>query len=186
MTARRPAVFLDRDGVINRTHVVDGVPHPPASAAECEVLPGVPEAMDALRAAGLPIIVVTNQPDVARGTQSREAVEAINGCLRSVLPIDAVYVCYHDSADGCDCRKPRPGMLIRAAEDHHLDLPNSFLVGDRSGDVLAGAAAGCRTYLVDLPYSKGDRCCPDARVADLAEAARQIVAVVRARAVPRT
>ena len=179
MNVRRPAVFLDRDGVINRTHVVAGVPHPPASVAECEVLPGVPEAMALLKAEGLVLVVVTNQPDVARGSQTRAAVEEINACLRSQLPIDAVYVCYHDNADGCDCRKPKPGMLIRAAEEHHLDLASSFMVGDRSGDVLAGAAAGCKTFLVDLPYSKADRCCPDAKVADLPEAARQIVGIVR-------
>jgi D-glycero-D-manno-heptose 1,7-bisphosphate phosphatase len=176
--ARRSAVFLDRDGVLNRASVVNGVPHPPASVAECEILPGVPEAMALLKAAGLLLIVVTNQPDVARGTQTRDEVERINDRLRSQLPIDAVYVCYHDSADGCDCRKPKPGMLIRAAADHDLDLSNSFMVGDRSGDVLAGAAAGCKTFLVDLPYSKGDRCCPDARVTDLTDAARRIVETV--------
>ena len=92
-----------------------------------------------------------------------------------------MYVCYHDNADRCDCRKPKPGMLIRAAEEHHLDLGSSFMVGDRSGDVLAGAAAGCKTFLVDLPYSKADRCSPDAKVADLPEAARRIVAMVRER-----
>ncbi|HEX8911004.1 MAG TPA: HAD family hydrolase [Humisphaera sp.] len=181
MPTPRPAIFLDRDGVLNRTHVVDGVPHPPQSVAECEILPGVPEAMALLRSTGLPLVVVTNQPDVARGTQTRAEVERINDCLKSQLPIDAVYACYHDSRDGCDCRKPKPGMLLRAAAEHGIDLSKSFMVGDRSGDVLAGAAAGCRTYLIDLPYSKGDRCSPDARVADLSEAARQIVAELRRR-----
>jgi D-glycero-D-manno-heptose 1,7-bisphosphate phosphatase len=181
MIARRPAVFLDRDGVLNATHIVNGVPHPPASAAECEVLPGVAEAMAMLAAEGLPLIVVTNQPDVARGSQTRAEVERINDGLRATLPIDAVYVCYHDTPDGCGCRKPKPGMLVRAAEEHHLDLAASFLVGDRSGDVLAGAAAGCTTFLVDLPYSKADRCSPDAKVADLPGAARLIVEIVRER-----
>ena len=180
MNPRRPAVFLDRDGVINQTTVVDGVPHPPASVADCVILPGVPEAMRLLAAEGLPLVVVTNQPDVARGTQQRAEVERINAYLRERLPIDAVYVCYHDSADACSCRKPKPGMLVSAAEDLHLDLARSYMVGDRSGDVLAGLAAGCRTYLVDLPYSKGDRCCPDARVADLTEATRLIVADAKA------
>ena len=180
MSSARPAVFLDRDGVINRARVVDGVPHPPDTVQQCEILPGVAEAMASLKAAGLPLIVVTNQPDVARGAQKRETVEAINACLGSQLPIDAIYVCYHDNADGCNCRKPKPGMLIRAAQDHHIDLARSFMVGDRSGDILAGAAAGCMTFLIDLPYSKGDRCCPDARVADLTEAARQILAIVAA------
>ncbi|QOV91728.1 D-glycero-alpha-D-manno-heptose-1,7-bisphosphate 7-phosphatase [Humisphaera borealis] len=175
MNPRRPAVFLDRDGVINRTVVSNGVPHPPQSVAECEILPGVAEACGKLKAAGFPLIVVTNQPDVARGAQTRDEVERINQHLRLLLPIDAVYVCYHDTADDCDCRKPRPGMLIRAAEDLHLDLGSSYMVGDRSGDILAGAAAGCTTLLIDLPYSKGDRCEPDFRVASLLEAAGKIL-----------
>jgi D-glycero-D-manno-heptose 1,7-bisphosphate phosphatase len=117
---------------------------------------------------------------VARGTQSRAEVDAINAFLASQLPIDAFYVCCHDNADHCDCRKPKPGMLIRAASERGIDLSRSFMVGDRSGDILAGAAAGCRTFLIDLPYSKGDCCSPDARVADLSEAARQIIQIVRA------
>lgn len=179
MIPLRPAVFLDRDGVINLTSVIDGVPHPPASVAECEILPGVPEAMARLKAAGFPLIVVTNQPDVARGAQTRDAVEAINAMLCARLPIDAVYVCYHDNADRCDCRKPKPGMLLRAAAEHGLDLAASWMVGDRSGDVLAGAAAGCKTILIDLPYSKADKCRPDHRVGSLAEAAEVIVAPSR-------
>jgi D-glycero-D-manno-heptose 1,7-bisphosphate phosphatase len=167
----RPAAFLDRDGVINRCTVsAAGVPHPPDCVAQLEILPRVPEAMARLKAMGLPIIVVTNQPDVARGTQRREEVEAINRWLCERLPIDAVYVCYHDNKDACDCRKPKPGMLLQAAAEHGIDLPQSVMVGDRSGDVQAGQAAGCRTYLIDLPYSKGDQCCPTARVADLWEA----------------
>src|SRR6266480_609336 len=114
----RPAVFLDRDGVINRTFVRDGVPHPPASIDELEILPGVTDALHRLHAMGLPLIVVTNQPDVARGTQTRDAVERINDHLRQSLPLTAIYVCYHDDADRCDCRKPKPGMLLRAAAEH--------------------------------------------------------------------
>src|SRR4051812_30433549 len=104
----RPAVFLDRDGVINRTTVRDGVPHPPNSVEEVELLPGVADALGRLAAAGLPLIVVTNQPDVARGAQTREEVERINHFLASRLPLTAVYVCYHDNADRCECRKPKP------------------------------------------------------------------------------
>src|SRR6186997_484180 len=106
----RPAAFIDRDGVINRTTVRDGTPYPPQTLAEVEVLPGVPEALERLAALGLPLIVVTNQPDVARKTQSRETVDAINRFLREKLPqLSDVYVCCHDTPDGCDCRKPKPG-----------------------------------------------------------------------------
>jgi D-glycero-D-manno-heptose 1,7-bisphosphate phosphatase len=179
--ALRPAVFLDRDGVINRTTVRDGTPYPPQAVAEVEVLAGVPEALERLAALGLALIEVTNQPDVARGTQTRGAVDAINRFLRDKLPqLSDVYVCCHDTPDHCDCRKPKPGMLLKAAADHGLDLGRSFMVGDRSGDVLAGQAARCRTILIDLPYSKGDRCSPDNRVADLLEAAKVIESAHRA------
>lgn len=167
----RPAVFLDRDGVLNRTAVRGGTPYPPAKVEEVEILPGVEEALRKLRARGLPLIVVTNQPDVARGTQTRAAVEAINDLLARRLGVTAVYTCYHDNADECACRKPRPGMLTRAAQEHGIDLRRSFMIGDRWGDVAAGAAAGCTTFLIDLPYSQCHRCTPDHRVADLAVAA---------------
>ena len=171
----RPAVFLDRDGVLNRTTVRGGTPYPPGSVAEVEILPGVPEALARLRARGLPLIVVTNQPDVARGTQSQAVVEEINQVISRRLGVTAVYACYHDNADHCDCRKPKPGMLMRAAREHGLDLPGSFMVGDRWGDVAAGSAAGCETLLVNMPYSECHRCSPDHTVADLAEAAEVIL-----------
>jgi transaldolase len=173
--ALRPAVFLDRDGVLNRTAVRGDTPHPPGTLAEVEILPGVPEALELLRRRGLPLIVVTNQPDVARGSQTREAVESINQFLAQQLRLDAVYTCYHDNADACACRKPKPGMLMRAAEEHGIDLSRSFMVGDRWGDVAAGAAAGCETVLVNMPYSQCHRCSPDHKVADLREAADVIL-----------
>jgi transaldolase len=172
----RPAVFLDRDGVLNRTAVRDGTPYPPSMVDEVEVLPGVEAALRKLRDRGLPLIVVTNQPDVARGTQTRAVVEQINDFLARRLGVTAVYTCYHDNADDCACRKPRPGMLTRAAEEHGIDLRRSFMVGDRWGDVAAGAAAGCTTILIDLPYSQCHRCTPDHKVADLAAAADIILA----------
>lgn len=170
----RRAVFLDRDGVLNRTYVRDGVPHPPHAPDELEVMPGVPEALALLAARGFALIVVTNQPDVARGTQTRPMIAAINERLRAALPLDDVVVCYHDTPDGCECRKPRPGMLTAAAAAHGLDLAGSFMVGDRWSDVAAGDAAGCTTILIETPYSGRERCAPDYVAADLAEAARLI------------
>ncbi len=171
----QPAVFLDRDGVLNRAVVRDGVPHPPHDLGEFELLPGVPEALARLRAAGFVLVVVTNQPDVARGTQTREGVEAINDRVRAELPVDDLLTCYHDDADGCSCRKPRPGMLLKAGGRHGLDLSRSFMVGDRWSDVAAGRAAGCRTVLIETPYGQGERCVPDRRAADLSEAADWIL-----------
>jgi D-glycero-D-manno-heptose 1,7-bisphosphate phosphatase len=146
------AVFLDRDGVLNAAVVRDGKPYPPANAAAMEVLPGVPDALMSLRAAGYLLVVVTNQPDVARGKQTRAEVEAIHDKLRAAMPLDAIYTCWHDDADHCSCRKPKPGLLVTAATDLGIDLTRSFMVGDRWRDIEAGEAAGCRPIFVDRDY----------------------------------
>jgi D-glycero-D-manno-heptose 1,7-bisphosphate phosphatase len=172
----RPAVFLDRDGVLNAPCVVGGRPFPPASVDALRVLPGAREAVLRLRSAGFAIVVVTNQPDVARGTQTQEAVEAINAALAAQISIDAFKVCYHDDADECSCRKPKPGLLEQAAADMRLDLSRSFMIGDRWRDIEAGRRAGCRTILIDWRYGEPQAEQPDARVASLAEAADWILA----------
>lgn len=148
----RPAVFLDRDGTLNIATIRDGRSYPPASLAELAVVPGAAPALSALRQAGFCTIVVTNQPDVALGKQRREVVEAINDALRAQLPLDDIRVCYHADADGCDCRKPKPGMLLDAARVWNIALDASFMVGDRWRDVAAGHAAGCRTLLIEAGY----------------------------------
>jgi len=168
------AVFLDRDGVLNAAVVRDGLPYPPGAAEEVEVLPGVEEACERLRTAGFELVVVTNQPDVARGTQTLEAVERINDVLRAALPLDEIVVCPHDDSDGCDCRKPKPGMLVASAERRGIDLAASFMVGDRWRDVEAGRRAGCRTLLVDRGYDERPAQ-PDMTVPDLGEAATWIL-----------
>jgi D-glycero-D-manno-heptose 1,7-bisphosphate phosphatase len=139
-----------------------------------EVLPGVPEAVARLGALGLLRVVVTNQPDVARGIQSRAAVEAMNDALARPLALDDVFTCYHGNADRCACCKPLPGLLLQAAAQHHIDLPSSFLVGDRWSDVAAGRAAGCRTFLVCASYSQREWCRPDFEVPDLTAAVDRI------------
>lgn len=175
--AQRRAVFLDRDGVINRAVVRDGKPYPPDGVAELEILPGVPEALAALRAAGFLNVVVTNQPDVATGKQRREVVEAMHARLARQLAVDAIKVCYHVAADGCACRKPKPGMLLEAAADHGIDLASSYLVGDRWRDVAAGQAAGCRAaYFIDYGYQEQQPAQPFVAVESLAAAARDILA----------
>jgi transaldolase len=179
MTTGR-AVFLDRDGVINRAIVRDGKPYPPADLSQLEVLPGVAEAMGRLRVAGYRLIVVTNQPDVTRGAQTRETVEAIHAeLLARGLPIDDFRVCYHDDGDGCDCRKPKAGLLLAAARAENLDLAASFLVGDRWRDVEAGKRAGCTTVFVNNGYAEPERSQPHVRVRSLAEAADWILACPR-------
>lgn len=169
------AVFLDRDGVINKAVVRECKPYPPANLAELAVLPGVKAALGALRDAGYLLIVVTNQPDVARGTTSKESVEEINAALAVTLPIDEFRTCYHDSADHCGCRKPQPGALLSAAKLHDIDLAQSFMVGDRWRDVEAGQRAGCKTCFIDYGYAERQPEHVDFRVSSLSEAARLIL-----------
>lgn len=161
------AVFLDRDGTINRAIVRGNTPHPPSGLEEFEFLPGVYQACWALRTAGYLLIVVTNQPDVARGIQGRERVETMNDLVRRELPVQDVLTCYHDGTDECECRKPKPGLLLQAAARWNINLRKSFVVGDRWSDVEAGRAAGCTTILIDRPYSQRERCRPDWVAQDL-------------------
>lgn len=167
----RRAVFLDRDGVINRSEIVNGKPYPPANLAAMEILPGVPNALKKLSNAGFLLIVITNQPDVARGTTPRETVEEINNYLAAQLPIDEFRTCFHDNGDGCDCRKPLPGSLLSAARMHNIDLTKSYMVGDRWRDVEAGQQAGCKTIFIDYGYDEKQPTAIDFRVQSLEEAA---------------
>jgi len=172
-----PAVFLDRDGVINRALTREGKPYPPSSLTEFDILPGVAEACDKLKQAGFLLVVATNQPDVGRGTLEQEIVETIHKHMQRALPIDRVEVCYHPGhgASECDCRKPRPGMLLRAARELGVDLTRSFMVGDRWRDIDCGHAAGVTTILVDYGYAEAMRKAPHHRVANLTEAANLIL-----------
>jgi D-glycero-D-manno-heptose 1,7-bisphosphate phosphatase len=172
---RPRAVFLDRDGVLNRASVRDNKPYPPSSVSNLEILPGVPEALSQLKAAGFLLIVVSNQPDVARGTLPRYAVEDINQALAAALPIDEFRTCYHDTSAGCNCRKPKPGMLLDAADKWSIDLSRSYMVGDRWRDTDAGQAAGCHTFFIDYGYDEKQPAQVDYRVASLREAARIIL-----------
>ena len=173
--ALRSAVFLDRDGVINRSVVRGGKPYPPDTLEDFELLPGAAEAMRRLRAAGRLVIVATNQPDVATGKQRREVVEAMHQRLRDAQLVDDVEVCWHVDADGCACRKPRPGMLLAAAARWRIDLSRSVMVGDRWRDIEAGQAAGCRTIYVRQDYAEKAPERPDLVVGSLAEAVETLL-----------
>ncbi|MBO0729456.1 MAG: HAD family hydrolase [Acidimicrobiaceae bacterium] len=170
----RPAVFVDRDGVLNHPVVRNGKPYPPSSASDLRVIDGAAAACSTLRNAGLVVIVVTNQPDIARGRQSRQEVDTIHTELRRVVYVDDVYLCPHDDADGCDCRKPAPGMLFTASRDHGLDLSASYMVGDRWRDIAAGQRAGCRTVFIDWGYDEQRPEHPDVVVPDITAAAMWI------------
>jgi len=173
--ATNRAVFLDRDGVLNVPLVKDGKPYPPEGSDDLIIYEDALEALEALKAAGYLLLVVTNQPDVARGTKTRGEVEAIDRALAAVLPIDGFYVCYHD-CDDCECRKPKPGLLLRAAAEHAVSLLDSFMIGDRWRDMDAGHAARVKTILVDRRYAeRGPARSPDAVVSSIGEAAYWIL-----------
>lgn len=172
MTGGRRAVFLDRDGVLSRALVRDGKPYPPAAPSEVEILPGTVAALADLKKLGFLLVVVTNQPDVGRGTQKPEIVDAIHDRLKEALPLDDVFVCYHTDGDGCDCRKPLPGLIHRAAEKHGIDVAASYLIGDRWRDIEAGERAGCKTVLIDYDYrERAPSAGPAVRVTSLRAAA---------------
>ncbi len=181
----RTAVFLDRDGVINRAIVQDGKPYPPPSAAALEIPSEVPAALRRLRLRGLLLIVVTNQPDVARRKTTRASVEEIHDTLARLLPLDDIFTCFHSGEQRCACRKPKPGLLLKAARSHGIALEKSFLVGDRWRDILAGHKAGCRTVWIDRGYSEPPPQPPaEARVLSLAQAAQWILQSLDRRPLP--
>jgi D-glycero-D-manno-heptose 1,7-bisphosphate phosphatase len=170
------AVFLDRDGVLNQALVLDGKPGAPRTVDEFVILPDAASCLEKLKRAGFALIVVTNQPDVARGLLSIASVEEMHRRLRSALPVDDVLACVHSEADHCQCRKPLPGLLIEAQRKYDLDLQGSFLIGDRWKDVDAGNAAGCKSVFIDYGYrERAPLTEPAIRVASLREAADWIV-----------
>jgi histidinol-phosphate phosphatase family protein len=178
--SKRRAVFLDRDGVLNESVVRDGRPYPPDTVEQLRIVDGAAAALKKLRDAGFLLIVVTNQPDVATGKQSRAGVEALNSALRGSLPLDDFYICFHVDADGCTCRKPKPGLLLEAAERGNIDLARSFMIGDRWRDVDAGATAGCRTVLIDYGYrERPPEHAPDHRATSLTDAADWVLNTTR-------
>jgi D-glycero-D-manno-heptose 1,7-bisphosphate phosphatase len=166
-------VFLDRDGVINRALERDSKPYPPRNLSEFEILPEVPSACAKLKAAGFLLVVATNQPDVGRGTLDKAVVEKIHAHMMAQLPIDRVEVCYHagQGQSQCECRKPRPGMLLQAARELNAGLSQCWMVGDRWRDVDCGHAAGCHTIFIDRGYAEELRQQPDFRAKNLGEAA---------------
>lgn len=173
MSSRR-AVFLDRDGVLVQEIVRDGQAFAPVDLATFRLVPEAAAQTRRLRQAGLRCLVFTNQPEVARGTLSTETLDAMHRQLREAVPVDEIYVCPHQDADGCSCRKPAVGMLTAGAHDWEVHLDESFVIGDRWRDVEAGRSAGCYTILIERPYSACETA--DVRVQTLAEAVDAVLA----------
>ena len=156
------AVFLDRDGVINRVILLDGKPYSPRKYDEFILNDGIRESVYKIKELGY------NQPDLARGQITQGVLDLMTQKMRWEIPLDDVYICPHDDHHGCSCRKPKPGMLIQAAEKWKIDLASSFLIGDTWKDIQAGKAAGCKTVLLDAPYNQDVPC--EFRVKSLLEA----------------
>ncbi|MDP9092735.1 MAG: HAD family hydrolase [Actinomycetota bacterium] len=173
--SRRRAVFLDRDGVLNEAGLRDGGPIPPPSADHLRLLPGVAEACQYLAAAGLVLVVVTNQPDISRGALEPQELERMHRHLRGLVSLDAIYVCPHDDADGCPCRKPRPGLILQAARELDLDLNHSVLVGDRWRDIDAAQRAGVPSVHIKCNHGEPLRTPADATFASLYDARETII-----------
>jgi D-glycero-D-manno-heptose 1,7-bisphosphate phosphatase len=177
----RRAVFLDRDGVINANIERDGRPVAPTMLAEFRLLPGVGEAVARLKQNGFVVVVVTNQPDIATGRTERAVLEAMHREMRRHVAVDDVKICPHVDGDHCDCRKPKPGLILQAARERDIDLPASYVVGDRWRDIEAGRAAGCTTIFVDYGYPQEQPNHPDKVVGSLTEAVSVILAEEQAR-----
>ena len=169
------AVFLHRDGVLNRAILADGLPKPPSCLEEVEILPGAAHAIHILHRNDFVPVVVTNQPDVARGRNTQLEVEEINAYIGGATNVKYFYTCFHGDVDRCDCRKPRPGLIYRAARELDLSVEESFMVGDRWRDICAGQEAGCETFFIDYSYPERSPEKPFTRVVSLLEAATLIV-----------
>jgi D-glycero-D-manno-heptose 1,7-bisphosphate phosphatase len=173
----RRAVFLDRDGVLSRAYVEDGIPVPPRTLDRFELLPGVAETCRAFADAGLALVVVTNQPDLARGALDPRQLDAMHERLRGEVPLDDIVVCPHDGHEGCWCRKPRPGMILDAARRLDLDLDHSVAVGDRWRDIDAAHRAGVASVWIDWGLDEPLRDSPGARFGSLAQARDHVLDV---------
>ena len=171
----KKAVFLDRDGVLNRSILLEGLPKPPYCIKDIEIIDRVPDAIQLLRNHDYVPVVVTNQPDVARGIVSREQVEEINFYIGSKTGIEHFYTCFHEDKDLCYCRKPLPGLIHLAAGELSICVEESFMVGDRWRDVLAGNSAGCKTFFIDYSYPESPPIQPFTRVFSLYEATQIII-----------
>lgn len=178
---KKKAVFFDRDGVLIRPRVRDGKLVTPLSVDEFDIELAAEELVKKLRAKGFLVFVVTNQPDVARGKLDSRVLENMHKRLWEALGgkdiLNGIYVCPHDDQDNCDCRKPKPGMLLRAAGEWDLDLKKSFIIGDHARDIGAGEAAGCTSILIHRNYNQGTAA--DEVADDLEDAVRRVLLKVK-------
>jgi D-glycero-D-manno-heptose 1,7-bisphosphate phosphatase len=189
----KKAVFLDRDGVLNELvlNPATGEYEPPHSPGDLIIFPHVFESLRVLQAAGFELFLVSNQPDYAKGKITLKNIYAVHERFDHILKMDGIhfreyYYCYHhpngivpEYSVSCECRKPKPWFLLKAARDYGIDLENSWLIGDRDSDIECGKAAGTRTIMIEEPHSIGFRgsCSPDYRVDNIRDAVRIILRI---------
>ena len=171
----RPAVFLDRDGVVNAVKLKNRKPYPPSNLDELIVLDGVRESVEKFELNGLTVVVVTNQPDITNGHTTFKIVKEIHQRIAQLTGLRYFYVCHHNSEAQCLCRKPKPGLLTNAASDLKLDLKNSFMVGDRWSDITAGQSVGCKNFFVNNAYLEPKPTLPFIEVESLMQASDYIL-----------
>lgn len=175
----RRALFLDRDGVVNKAYIREGKSYPPQTLQEFVFLEKVPESLVLSKELGFLNIIVTNQPDIGGGRQSLEIVEEMHDRVRKALEVDDIFICPHEEGKGCCCRKPLPGMLEMAAKKWNINLKESFLVGDRWRDIQAAQAVGCCAFFINYQYNEKKPEPPYQGVSSLFEAVQKISKLVQ-------
>jgi D-glycero-D-manno-heptose 1,7-bisphosphate phosphatase len=170
---KRPAVFLDRDGVLVCAAPHKDYAHGPLTLDDFSTFPGISEPVGRLRDAGYLIVLATNQPGIARGQLNWDTLNEMHRRLAEIIVFDDIEVCPHTDGDVCDCRKPKPGMLLAAAKKLPIDLKASYFIGDTYRDIEAARAAGLTPILIDWPYNQDLQV--RYRVKNLDEAARVIL-----------
>lgn len=170
------AVFLDRDGVLCRSIVHNGKSYAPRRLEDFILMPNSQHSVMFLKQFGFKVIVVTNQPDIGNGLVTLEVIKAMHLKLYAKTMIDDIFLCAHRQDECCNCRKPKPGMLLAAAEKYNIDLSKSYMVGDRASDIESGQRAGCRTIFIDRHYNEARSVHADATVKSLQSAVKYILA----------
>ena len=171
----RKAIFLDRDGVLNKSLIENGKPKAPKKKLDLELLPKVPEALAMLRSHNFELVVITNQPDLANGSISEKDLTEIHDVIKLHTKLENFYVCPHSDADNCECRKPKTGLILSAIADLNLSINGSFLVGDRWRDIQAGQSVGLTCFYIDYSYAEEKPRPPFIEVASLMDATKIIL-----------
>ena len=177
----KSAVFLDRDGVINKTVIKNGKPFAPTIIDDIQLLSGVVEAVRILDGLGFKLIIVTNQPDVAKGLITKHQLAEFHKKISRETGLRHFYVCIHDEEDQCECRKPKTGLFEEAAKDLGINFASSYMIGDRWKDVQAGQELGCSCFFIDNQYLERRPPPPFSTVRSLLEAALQIKEMTHAK-----